>query len=112
MKTTLARIAALAALGAAVTGCATADGYYYDDPYYAPGYVYSTPGYPAYAPAPSVIYYGDRDSNRWDRDHRHRNERWERERAREHAERERDRAERERVARARERELGWPRLRT
>src|SRR5690606_4176468 len=103
MKHTLARIVALTALGAVVSGCATVpgDGYYDPNPYYSSGGYYSTPGYsspvyPAYAPAPSVVYYGDRD-DRWDRN---RNDLRERDRiARDRADRERDRAARDRADR-------------
>ena len=93
MKTTLARIVALTAMGAVVSGCATVpgDGYYTGGPtYYSPGYEsYSSPVYPAYAPAPAYIYYSDRD-NRWERD-RNRNDWRDRDRNNDWRDRERDR---------------------
>lgn len=108
MKHTLTRILAVAALGAAVTGCATyGDGYY--DPYHSPGYAYGDPGYgpvyPAYATG-GVVYYNDHDRrhgdrSRWDRDRRDHD----RDRDGRHArERERERAEAARQARDSERQ--------
>ena len=112
MNTLIARLLAIAALGTAVTGCATVpgDAYYEPAPYQVyeqPGYIYNAPPVysapPVYgAPPPATIYFRGRDrgDDRWERD-RNRNdwrerERWERERERQAREREREREARDR----------------